>query len=570
MAQISGARLRPQATMLGALAGLAGWLFWDVIYDEMSDLRLFMLFAVATYGTFFMLLALVGPARLGRSLPWAVGVSVLAAALLYWASFRHGSVDSFLSAGYPLAGFFLFQVIATPFVAARLSDADGWRSYPALFEFSWRIFVRYLAALLFTALFWGLLGLSDALLNLVGLKLMSWILAANPLAWVLTGAVFGLALAVVHELREYLSPFLVLQLLRLLLPVVLVVVVVFLLALPVQGLSDLTGTLSAAGIMMTAALAAIVLITVAVDRDRDEEVKLRWLRAMVQALALLVPVLGALAVYALWLRVAAYGWTPERLMAATVAVMVLLYGLAYGGAIVLRRDWAGRIRRANVALALLTLGVIVVWLSPLLVPERIAARDQLARYAAGTLPASDMPLNEMARHWGVAGNEAILSVRDDQALAERIAALDTTAQSDSADLRSIVAAGLPVTGAAPLRDKELADIADEVLVEWRQSCARSVTGGPGCALVFGDFVPGEPASTALLLLRTAEGGVSATTLRRVDGQLQYWGYAMDLKQGAVYDLPLEILEAVHAGTAQIVQPQINALVVGEHAIFPHN
>ncbi|SNR64603.1 DUF4153 domain-containing protein [Puniceibacterium sediminis] len=567
----SAVRLRPQVTLLGALAGVAAWLFWDVLYVEMiGDLRLFMAFGAATFGTFFMLLALVGPARFWPSLPWSVGVSGIGAGLLYWASYRYAVVETFLNAGYPLVSFWLLLVIATPFVAARLRAPDGWTSYPALFDLSWRIFVRYLSALLFTALFWGLLALSNALLNLVGLDLMSWIQRAEPLSWVLTGAVFGLALAVVHELRDYLSPYLLLQLLRLLMPVVLLVVVVFLLALPFQGLSHLVGNLSAAGTLMTAALAAIMLISVSVDRDSMDEVHLPSMRFMVQLLSLLVPVLAVLAVYALWLRVQDYGWTPQRLMAATVAGVVLLYGVAYGGAVAFRRNWAGRIRTANVRLALMTLCITVIWLSPALVPERISANNQLARYRAGILLAKDLPLQEMARQWGVAGTNALGQIREDKTLAERITALEAEVPLTAADLRATVALQMPVLGANALSVSQLTDIGEDTLAQWHQSCDRPVTGGPGCALVFGDYLPGQNGHTALLLLNTGAGVVTVSGLRLVEGKLQFWGYAMDLMQGAAYDLPLSFLESVHAGTARIAPPEINALIVGEHAVFPHN
>ncbi len=55
------------------------------------------------------------------------------------------------------------------------------------------------------------------------------------------------------------------------------------------------------------------------------------MRAVVQALALLVPVLGGAGDLCALAAGGAYGWTPTRLMAATLAGMRLLYGLAYGG-----------------------------------------------------------------------------------------------------------------------------------------------------------------------------------------------------------------------------------------------
>ena len=564
-------RMRPLLTLLGALAGLCAWFLSDVLQGEIDDARLFLLLAAATGGGFFMLLALVGPNRLLPSLPWSLAIPAVVSGLLYWASFRYDTVESYLGAGYPLAAFCLFLIIATPFAAAHLRGSGRGPRYADLFDLGWRIFVRYLAAVLFTVLFWALLALSDALFTLVGLHLLTSIRQADPLAWVMTGAVFGLALGVLHELREYLSPYLVLRLLRLLLPVVLIVVAVFLLALPVQGLSNLVGNLSAAGTLMTAALVSIVLITVAVDRDGVEEVRLPWMRVAVQSLALLVPLLVGLAIHALGLRIAQYGWTPQRVVASTVAAVLLLYGLAYGGAVALRVRWPDRIRGANVVLALAVLGVIAILLSPALVPERIAAQSQVARYLSGSAAAEQMPLERMARAWGRAGVQALDRIGGDAAIAGRIAALgQLDAPLSRQELRRDVAARLPVQGGDPLRPAQLRDIDDAALGQWRQACIRTVAGGPGCVLVFGDFMAGGAARSGLLLLQGETGGVSVQSVRMSGGQLRFLGYVIDLLDGAAYDLPQNVLEAVHAGNARVAPPGINALIVGEHALFPHN
>ena len=71
-----------------------------------------------------------------------------------------------------------------------------------------------------------------------------WPAARQRLVWLV------LALAVVTELSDYVSPFLILRLLRLMLPPVLLVLAVFLLALPLRGLSGLFGGLSAAATLL--------------------------------------------------------------------------------------------------------------------------------------------------------------------------------------------------------------------------------------------------------------------------------------------------------------------------------
>ncbi len=107
-----------------------------------------------------------------------------------------------------------------PFLIAALGPVGNWRDYPELFNQSWNIVVRYVAAWLFMGLFWAVLLLSNELFGIIGLEILDDLLDIAPVPYVLSGLVLGLALAVVNELSEYVSPYLILRLLRLLLPLV--------------------------------------------------------------------------------------------------------------------------------------------------------------------------------------------------------------------------------------------------------------------------------------------------------------------------------------------------------------
>ncbi|MEY8837405.1 DUF4153 domain-containing protein, partial [Cribrihabitans sp. XS_ASV171] len=122
-------------------------------------------------------------------------------------------------------------------------------------------------------------------LELVEIDLLEKLFRTDWLAFALSGAVLGLALAVLHELRDRLSPFLVLRLTRLLVPVLLAVVAVFLVALPLRGLSRLFGEFSSAGTLMSVTIAAITLISTALDRDRAHEVESPGLRLATRILS---------------------------------------------------------------------------------------------------------------------------------------------------------------------------------------------------------------------------------------------------------------------------------------------
>ncbi|MCK4711933.1 MAG: DUF4153 domain-containing protein, partial [Marinosulfonomonas sp.] len=295
---------RAALSLIGGLAGLCLYLLVDVIADQLENEQLF-LFLVAFSGAFFIaVLGIVGPLSIKRAALVALIVALPSALLLFWASLRFSHVSRFMDSGQPLA-FGVLVTIPLPFFMAQMRAGESWRDYPALFNHSWNIVVRYAAAWLFVGVFWGVLMLSNELLNIVGLEVIEDLLDIDPVPFVLTGLVLGLALAVVHEMAAYVTPVLTLflRLTRLLLPMVLLVVGVFIMALPVRGLSGLFGGLSATAVLIAMAAGAATLVTTALDQTDDAAKGAPVMRVFTQALALLIPVMAGLAAYAVWVRV---------------------------------------------------------------------------------------------------------------------------------------------------------------------------------------------------------------------------------------------------------------------------
>lgn len=568
MTETRSARLVPFLMLAGALAGAAGWLLSDAweAAAQAPDLLLFL--TAFAFAGFSLLLALAGPVPPGRAILPSTLVGAVLAAALWWASGRHAEVSAFLELGYPLAAFGLALAISMPFLAAGLGRGGDWTHYPTLFDATWEITVRLLAGLFFAGLFWGLLSLSDALLRIVEVPLLDWMTHVEAVAWALTGAVFGLALAVLHRLSGQVSPVLLLRLLRLLLPVVLAVTLVFLVALPLRGWEGLAQGFSPAAVLMAVALAAVVLVTVAVDRDGAEAVRSRPWRAMTGALALCVPLLAGLAALALWLRVGQYGWTPARLMAACAAAVLLVYGLGYALAVVLRRHWMARLREVNTWLALAVLALCLVWLSPVLEPERIAATDQAARARAGA-PGATLPLAELAQDWGLPGRAALERVegaRPDLAAEIAMARLGRDRPAPAtllAERRAAVVAALPVypEGADPVVPDQFADMSAAQLATLLWGCAQPVTGGAGCAL----YRMGE--DRALLFQRITEDHVSLMPKRLVDGQWRSTGRLITLEGDRAPRATVEALEALHRGAAGTQTRSIEVLWLGDMMLY---
>lgn len=572
---------------VGTLAGASVWVLVDVLPDMIQDQpRLFLFLAVLAAVFFSAWMGMTGPLRLSVA---GLGAAVLAlplAGLVTWASLRFDAIEPFLSSGHPGASMAILGFVPLPFLISKVR-AGRWACYEQLFSQSWNIVVRYAAAWLFVALAWGVVGLSDALLNLVGIDVIEWLIEQEPVPYLLTGMALGVALAVVNELSGYVSPFLALRLLRLLLPVVLGVVVVFLVALPFRGLSHLFGEFSAATTLLAMAMGATTLVTTALDAEADRAVHTPTMRVATEWMALLIPALAGLAGLAIWMRVAQYGWTPDRLAAATLAALVMGYGVTYAVAVLRRGDWGRHIRHANIWMAVIAMGVAALWLTPVFNPQRIATADQLARYRAEKVTAQELDLWTIGREWGRPGRDglAVLAAMTDHpdgtVMAERLAQLadaenryafeQSSGQSDVEGLIGEIRDRLVIR---PLRavppEELLGGLRQWELQELAQACERiTPKGNRGCVLLLTELSERHPGEEAVLVTSNARGGpVLRAYFREEDGGDFVMRSPEFLSGGDFYRAGNEVIDALIEGEFTLRSFEVRALVLeGREVIF---
>lgn len=576
---------------LGGGAGMALWALgqsWD--RGLLPPLLYLAIFAfVAVYAV--TALALAGPVDPGRAMVGALVLALPVTGLAVLAGLRMAVATDVLDDPVMLGVATVLVGFALPFLSVWLCRRDNWLNYAALFETAWTIAIRFVVSCLFVGAVWLVVYLSDALLQLVDIALIERLMQRGWVLALVSGLVLGLALAVVYELRETLSPFLVLRLLRLLLPVQLAVVGVFLLSLPVRGLNELFGEFSSAATLMGAAILAMTLISCALERNDAEAVAVRGLRLAARLLAMMVPLLAALSVYAVALRVRQYGWTPDRLLAGCVAVFLLAYGLGYCGSVLVGRGWMGRIRRVNVAMALAVIAVSALWMTPLLNAYRISSVSQVARYEAGRADAFQLPLWEMAHKWGRAGRAGLDRLSDlsggdsgPASLAARIALVRETrsqfqytqdldrhqAPRFAAELADLLVLR-PETGDG-LTIRDLAGVPVYWLKDWLAGCRRVVPDGrAGCVLVTAAFAPMQSVQAqGILLYSDDQGAVQASyVMRQGDGGIMV-REVYDPVQGEWPTLGEEVLIQALDGDFRVAPSGEQALFLGGLALVPGN
>jgi len=564
-------------TLLGILAGLSWWGIDNVLSTVIENDRALLLVSCFAAGFFSVLLGMACVVPLRRAFAAAFVIAAAVASLLVWASFRYDTVGEFLG-GRPLhafaAGCFVFLV--TPFALVRALDRNPFRDYPTLFEETWSLVVRVVAAAVFTGVFWIVLWLCDRVLSLVGITAFGELLAEDWAAQMITGGVFGLSLAVVDEWRDYLSHELVLRLLRLMLPLVTAVTATLVVLLPVRGFREFGG-LSPTGTLIVLAGLGVTLVTAALDEDENHEARGPWVRRAAMVMSLLLPAVAAFAAYGLWLRVAQHGWTPNRLAGALAVGALLAYGAGYALAVLTPGNWGQRIRQFNIRMAILLTVALALWLTPLLNAERISARSQLARFLDGRVSVEELDLWTLSYSWGRAGQAAVAELEalapgraDGERLLARIRDIRTGGSAASATDQALAPRLARELAARTPRVPADADVGDRLarldvheLLAFRNACEAGRP--PRCVIVVGDLVPSVAGDEMALVSHVGDDlGVAV-----VDAEGRKWrAHVMwSRAEGEAAD-PRATIEAIIRGEYEIGVPSVKALRVGPVEIVP--
>lgn len=318
-----------------------------------------------------------------------IGLLVLIFASLAWYSARIATSDYFLPADHVLSAFavvmFLVAFAAVPFLQSRLQWRSWRMDYPSLFKNAWQNTLTLALAFFFILISWGLLMLWAALFRLINISFFFDLFTAEAFVAAMSGFLFGMGILIgrTQEHAIQTSRKLIFALCTGLLPVAAFVLLIFLATLPFVGFSALWHGTSHVSMAVTLSVLLVFLIVLfnAVFQLGDEALPYsRILNWLVRAALALSPILGVLAVAAVWVRIGDYGWTAERYWAFLAVALLALYSLGYSASCWLRKSngWTW-IPRINVGVALLGMLIATLSFTPVLNPYPLAANSQAER-----------------------------------------------------------------------------------------------------------------------------------------------------------------------------------------------
>ncbi|WOX04024.1 DUF4153 domain-containing protein [Microbulbifer pacificus] len=358
--------------------------------------------------------------RLARGYWWVIaGYAVLLALLAGYRGYQCTPAE-LVPCGPPLE--FVPTIIIATFIVAFLlrACATGVErlqkpQYSALFHFSWDNALTVGLTLVFTTIFWLILFLWQALFKLVGIPFFSDLFWKDwffyPVTWLVAGCgaiLFRSQQSFVLTLKRLLRTMLVA-----LLPLLAVLTIVFLATLPFTGLQPIWDTGHGSALLLWL-VALLLFFTNGVIQDDFPFARYpKWINRLLLLALLVAPFYTVFALYGLWLRIAQYGWTPERLWGFVVALTLALLATSYSLSILRRGEhWAEWLRRINTGPALWVLAVCLITQSPLVNFWRISADSQLARLQDGRTELADFDFFFLRQKLGRPGREALQTLEN--------------------------------------------------------------------------------------------------------------------------------------------------------------
>lgn len=573
-------------TVAGLIQGLGFYLLVEFGEDnwKSSGDRLFACGVfLATAAPLFQLTFGIGRLR-GVLLASLVAPAILAL-LWLWSDARlnfteDGSIDSSQAWWFVLSVGLAIHILLA-FTQTFFEESRFRFPYPSLFRFSWNNTLVVLASLAFLGAFWAVLGLWGALFKLVKIDFFVDLFTEPVFAWVFTGMVFGLGIALVRENARILLGLrrIVLVLFRILSPVIAVVGLLFLVVLPFTGLEPLWATSSATPILIGLTFCSVVFVN-AVIQDGDTAAHfptpINWVLA---AHLVTLPIFAALAYYSLSLRIDQYGLTPGRFAALLIVLLAGLQVLAYAVAVLRSpRNWAGLATRANPGMALIIAAAALLIHTPLLDPYSRSAASQLERLVQGTADVKTFDFGLLRFELGAPGRAALeeigaLAVEHPQggAISEQLAGLASVENHwqwknewlgrdiEAAERSELIKAFLlyPREFEVP---KRIADLILDYRSSYVEQCARDEVE---CAILSLDidsdgrgefvFVSSQASSVPLLMFRHPES--------------EEWMPANRSKVSGAEEFDFEAaIEAIESGDYGLVEPVYPDIRLGKQRL----
>lgn len=335
-------------------------------------------------------------------------------ALVAWHRVANDGQDHFNPVFFSLSFLvYPFLFISHELVASADQSGKWIAPYPVYNDEAWQRGVQLALALVFTGLFWAILGLGALLFHFIGFDWFGKLIGRPIVAYPLSGLALGASVHLGDSQPKLTAGVraLILSVLSWLLPVLTAIGLLFAAGLCVSGLKPLWAT-KAASMTLLGACVGLALLVNAAYQQGDAERKVHVVLKIAARVACgLLLAFALLAAYSLHLRIHQYGLTPERVLAAVGVFIAVLYGLGYAyAAAVPKGRWLAGIETINLAMAVVMAVTFLAVLTPVADPQRLSVDSQVARLQGGKIAPDKFDWDLLYNKTGIYGKKAVASL----------------------------------------------------------------------------------------------------------------------------------------------------------------
>jgi len=307
--------------------------------------------------------------------------------------------------------FVLAMVVATfkaiMYIQQRASSLPF--TYSVFFSLSWRNFLVTFFAWLFMAAVSLLLWLWRSLFSAIGIEFFDYLFQRDWFMFPLFGFSFGLGVVIFRELSSVIDSItrLLQGLLRLLLPVLTLLSLSFLTSLLFVGLDVLWSTNVGTALMLWLLASMLFFLNAVYQDGRGDTSYSSGMHWFISAGLMTLPVLSALALYGLSLRIGQHGFSVARLYGLTVWLTLSAFAVSYLWALMTKREhWTALLGPINIRIGLGLLATVLLISSPIIDFRKITLASQLARLESGKTKIEDLDVRYFRQKLGAPGYNA--------------------------------------------------------------------------------------------------------------------------------------------------------------------
>ena len=285
-------------------------------------------------------------------------------------------------------------------------------SYPELFETAWRNTVVSISAFFLHSIFWLILYAGAALMGLIGLNFVKELFATPLFYFPVSGIAFAAAYAMCLERVEMVMTLrrFKLSLLAWLLPLLLLFALAWVVALPFTGVELLFNTHSAAFLLLWCAALCISFVNAAYQDGMTAPPYGKYLNKALAWGWLSLPVVVAIAGWAMWMRIDQYGLSEDRVWGVFVWLIVTVHVLGYAASALRSKGWLASIGNTNKWSAVAICIGLIALLTPIADARRIAVNNQMNRLTSQITPSDQFDFDYLRWQAGKYGQEALRKI----------------------------------------------------------------------------------------------------------------------------------------------------------------